>query len=123
MKKKLSERGLILLHLLLAVYSLEGVCSKIASGYEFFSFQFILCYGALILILGIYAICWQQIIKRMPLTVAYANKAVTVVWGIVWGWLIFDERVSINKFVGAAFIIAGIVLFAFSGDKEERDEH
>ena len=32
-----------------------------------------------------YAFGWQQVIKHLPLTTAYANKAVTVVWGILLG--------------------------------------
>lgn len=78
---------------------------------------FIIFYGGMILLLGIYAIFWQQIIKRLPLTLAFANKAVTVIWGMVWGVLIFHEHLSVGKFVGAAVIIAGIVLYNYSGDQ------
>ena len=49
---------------------------------------------AMVAILGIYAIGWQQVIKRMPLTTAYANKAVTLVWGLVWGLLLFHEQLN-----------------------------
>ena len=71
------------LHLFLMLYSLSGVVSKLAAGKPFMSPAFIALYGIEILILGFYAIGWQQFIKRMPLSVAYANKAVTVVWGCV----------------------------------------
>ena len=37
------------------------------------------------LALVVYAVGWQQVIKHLPLTTAYANKAVTVVWGILLG--------------------------------------
>ncbi len=33
---------------------------------------FVLCYGVEILILGVYAICWQQIIKKVDISVAYS---------------------------------------------------
>ncbi len=109
-------KTLFCLHLLLMLYSLEGVCSKLASGEHFFSFKFCICYGIIILLLGVYAIGWQQIIKRLPLTTAYANKAVTVVWGIVWGFLFFSEPVTIGKIVGALLVIVGVVLY--SGSEE-----
>ena len=48
------------------------------------------------------AIGWQQVIKRIPLTTAFANKAVTVVWGLVWGALFFREAVTPGKLLGAA---------------------
>ena len=82
------------------------------------SFRFIVLYGMVIMLLGLYAIFWQQIIKNMPLTAAYANRAVTVFWGMVWGLLIFKERITLGKAAGAALVIAGIILFALS-DKEE----
>lgn len=100
------------LHLLLAIYSLSSVCSKMAAGEEFLSVQWILYYGLLIGLLGIYAIGWQQMIKRMPLTAAYANKAVTVVWGCVYGVLFFKETITVGKLVGMAVIMIGIVLFS-----------
>ena len=109
----------ILLHILLLVYSFSGVLSKLASGENFLSIKFCLYYGGIIFLLGIYAIFWQQIIKRLDLTMAYANRAVAVVWGILWGFLLFSESITIGKIVGALLIIAGIVLFCFSNSERE----
>ncbi|MDE6950976.1 MAG: transporter [Lachnospiraceae bacterium] len=108
----------LLLHILLVIFSFSSVCSKLAAGEEFMSFRFIALYGLVILLLGIYAIFWQQVIKNMPLTAAYANRAVTVFWGMVWGLIIFKEKITLGKAVGAVIVIAGIILFALS-DREE----
>lgn len=108
----------LLLHILLLVFSLSSVCSKLAAGETFMSFRFIMLYGTVIFLLGIYAIFWQQIIKNMLLTAAYANRAVTVFWGMVWGLFIFKEKITAGKIAGAALVIVGIILFALS-DKEE----
>ena len=89
-------KTLVLLHIMLMIYSMSGICSKLASGQSFFSFKFCLYYGLIIVLLGFYAIGWQQIIKRMPLTAAFANKAVTVVWGIIWGFIFFHEKDSFD---------------------------
>ena len=121
MKKVSHGKALLALHLLLALYSLCDVCSKLAAGQSFLSFGFCLYYGGMILLLGVYAIGWQQIIKRLPLTTAYANKAATVVWGILWGMLLFDERVTPGKLAGAALNIAGVVLYAKADVKEEQN--
>ena len=110
------------LHLMLVVYSLSGVLSKLASRFDFLSMQFIACYGGIIALLGLYAIVWQQIIKRIPLTTAYANRAITVVWGMVWGVLIFSESLSILQVVGGAIVLTGVVLYSLSeshGDDEK----
>lgn len=108
----------LLLHILLVIFSFSSVCSKLAAGEEFMSYRFIALYGLVILLLGIYAIFWQQVIKNMPLTAAYANRAVTVFWGMVWGLIIFKEKITLGKAVGAVIVIAGIILFALS-DREE----
>lgn len=67
----------------------------------------------------VYALGWQQVIKRMPLTTAFANKAVTIVWGIIWGIVFFHEAISIGKIIGAFLVIIGVVLFSYSDEKEK----
>ena len=46
----------------------------------------------------------------MPLTVAYANKPVSLIWGMVWGTLIFKEGITWKMILGAVIIFAGICL-------------
>ena len=111
----------LLLHLMLMVYSVSNILSKLAADTEFLSLPFCLCYGGMILLLGIYAIAWQQIIKVMPLTTAFANKAVTVVWGLVWGMLFFREALTPGKLVGALLVIAGVALYGFADGEEEQN--
>lgn len=110
------------LHLLLMIYSLSGLCSKLASREAFLSLRFCLYYGTMILILGVYAIGWQQVIKRLPLTTAYANKAVTVIWGLIWGMVFFHEEITWGKVAGVAMIVAGVALYAFSGGRSQEHE-
>lgn len=111
-----NPKAMLGLHGMLVLYSLSSICGKLASGFPFLSVGFIVCYGGMIALLGIYALGWQQVIKRLPLTFAYANRAVTVVWGIVWGALFFSEPVTAGKLAGALIVLAGVVLYATSGD-------
>lgn len=110
----------LLLHGILVVFSLVAVCSKFASAQQFMSVRFILAYGTMLLILGFYAIAWQQIIKRVPLTMAYANRAVTVIWGMIWGMLFFKETITPGKIIGCLIIIIGIILFSFSEQQADQ---
>ena len=110
---------ILALHLILAIYSVGGIFSKMAAQTQFLDFYFCLCYGGLLAILGTYAVVWQQIIKRMPLTVAFANKAVTVVWGIIWGIIIFNETVTVGQLFGAALIMIGIVMYSLDSEEDE----
>ena len=108
----------IILHIILMVYSAGGICSKLASGQPFLSFKFCLFYGGTILCLGIYAILWQQVLKMIPLNIAYANKAITLVWGMVWGLLIFKERITVTNVVGALIVLTGVLLMVTGGEKQ-----
>ena len=113
---------MILLHLMLMIYSMSGICSKMAAGQDFLSWKFCFFYGIVIVLLGFYAIAWQQVIKRMPLTTAFANKAVTVIWGLVWGLLFFHEAITPGKVVGVLMIVAGIVIFSKADGEEKKEE-
>jgi drug/metabolite transporter (DMT)-like permease len=120
-KAKTSKiKVLLLLQILLMVYSLFGICSKLAAQQPFLSFKFIMYYGIVILNLAMYAVCWQQIIKRLPLVTAFANKAVTVIWGLIWGKIFFQEAITAQKLLGAFIIICGIVLVVT--EKEASDD-
>ena len=114
---KSGTKVFIALHLLLLFYSLSSVLSKMAAGLPFLSLKWCLCYGGMIAILGIYAVGWQQILKRLPLTVAFANKAVTLVWTMVFGALLFQEHIKITQLIGCALAVAGVLLFV-QADKE-----
>ncbi|ROT88286.1 transporter [Gordonibacter urolithinfaciens] len=105
-------KTLITLHLLLLFYTLSGILSKIAADQDFLSWEFIFLYGGMLVVLFVYAIGWQQIIKRLPLTLAFANKAVTVVWGMLWGVLLFHETVNAGMVLGAVLVIAGIAMYS-----------
>lgn len=100
----------IALHVELLLFSLGGVCTKLAGQYKFLSFWFIFFYGLVILNLGVYAIVWQQIIKKLPLNTAYSNKAITIVWGILWGFVFFQEQIKWNMLLGAAIVILGVIV-------------
>jgi drug/metabolite transporter (DMT)-like permease len=104
------------LHVVIALYSLAGVCSKMAAGEQFASFSFFAWYAGVLVILFIYAVVWQQVLRRLTLTTAFANKGVTLVWGMLWGALIFAEHISIWMIMGAAVVFAGIILVVSSDE-------
>lgn len=110
----------LLLHVILGVYAGSSVCSKLAARQPFLSAAFILLYGLMLAALVVYAVGWQQVIKHLPLTTAYANKAVTVVWGILLGLAVFGEAVTLRQVIGAVIIICGIVMFV-RADNENRE--
>lgn len=120
-KKKITVRLILIIQLSVMVYTLSGVVGKFAAGYSFLSLPFVALYGLEILILGGYAIVWQQIIKRVDLSVAYANRSLALLWSMLWSALIFQESISAQNLIGVAVVIAGVMLVNSNG-KEEKDE-
>ena len=114
-----NTKTILALNVLLMFFSLGGIFSKLASKQPFLSLKFILCYGALLFIMFVYTIGWQQVIKRLPLTMAYANRAITIVWGIIWGLLFFNEKLNVGKIIGAVIVIAGVLLYVTESDEGE----
>lgn len=110
----------IILHIVFAVYSFMGIASKLASGQPFLSSKFIMYYGIVISTLFVYALVWQQLLKKLPLVTAYANKAVTVIWGIIWGFIFFGEKITVFKVLGAVIIVIG-VYFVVTSDNADND--
>ncbi|MBO6232245.1 MAG: EamA family transporter [Ruminiclostridium sp.] len=112
----------IVLHAVMAVCSVGGICSKMAASKEFLSPEWILLYGLLLFTLAFYAVMWQQILKKIPLNVAYANKAVGLIWGMMWGCIVFNETIGVPQIIGALLILAGIILMAPVGDKGSKEK-
>ena len=110
---------LVFVNVMFFVYSLTSVFGKLAAREGEINSRFILLYGGSLVVMGIYALCWQQIIKNIPLVVAYTNKAVVIIWGLLWGVLFFGERVTPGKLIGVIMVIIGIALFAFGESCEK----
>ena len=109
----------IILQLVILIYSLGSIASKLASNEPFLSFKFCLYYGLLLLSLVIYAILWQQMLKKFPLTIAYASKATTIIWGMLIGYFIFKEKVTMFNIIGAVIVIIGIIIMVLGGQENE----
>ncbi|MCR4646390.1 MAG: DMT family transporter [Oscillospiraceae bacterium] len=107
-----NTRYFLLLQLLMLMMSFSGVVSKTAAGEEFLSVRWILLYGLLLLILALYAVFWQQLLKHIMLSVAYACKSVTVVWGMIWGVVFFGETLTFKQILGGVLVMAGVLLVA-----------
>ncbi len=119
MTKENSFINILILNVIMAVYSFLGFFSKLAASESFLSAKFMLFYGIVLAGLFLYAIVWQQLLKRIPLITAYTNKAVTVIWGIVWGYICFGEAITVKKVIGAFVIIAGVLIVIRSDYKTE----
>lgn len=102
----------VLLQISVIIYTMAGVCSKLAASVSLFSVKFILLYGVEILILGIYAVLWQQIIKKTDIFVAYANKGTSLLWSLLWAIILFSEKITLFNVIGIIIVMTGVILIS-----------
>jgi drug/metabolite transporter (DMT)-like permease len=100
-------RSILLLQSVVVLYTLASASGKCAAGHALFSPGFFAFYALEIGLLGVYALLWQQLIKRFPLSVAYANRSVAILWSMVWAAAFFGETITPRNLAGAALILAG----------------
>ncbi len=99
--------ALLILQADVFLLSVAGLCSKLAAGKPVFSWGFWCFYGLTLCIMAVYAVIWQQLLKRLPMTTAYAGKGMAAIWSIIWGICFFGETISPRLLLSAAVIAAG----------------
>ena len=118
MKRKLNFRDFLILQAVVIVYTASSVLGKLAavSAEGENGWGFLLLYGAEIGVLGIYAVLWQQVIRRVELSVAYANRAVALLWSLLWSVFLFGEKITPAQLWGIALVMIGTAVI--NGGKE-----
>lgn len=122
MKKRIGLADILLLQSAVVVYSLSTVAANLASKYEFLSARYILFFGLEFVILAAYALIWQQMIKRFQLSVAYANKALTLMWSMLWNYIIFSQGITPFKVVGVVLVVIGVMIMNTGAVKGEGED-
>lgn len=102
---------MLLLQAIIVIFTFSGVFGKMATqGHEWFSPAFFLYVFLDVAVLGVYALLWQQALKHFELHVAYANRAMSTVWGLIWAYVIFGEAITVWNIAGTAVILCGTFL-------------
>lgn len=116
-------KNILILQIVVVIYTLSSVVAKFATGKELFSLSFFLFYGLEIVILGVYAILWQQMIKKFDLSVAYANRAMALLWSAIWAVVLFHEKLDGKQIAGILLVVLGTVIInTDNGNKAEDKE-
>ena len=116
-EKRASWKLILLLQLAILLFAGCTLLMKVAAQYETLSWNWILLFGAGLLILGSYALIWQQFLRRMPLVTVYANRATAMFWSMIFGYFLFRETITWNMLLGVAVIFFGIYLVVTSDAK------
>lgn len=101
---------------LICLFSFISVLSKYASTFEFLSLEFFVIYFCILTCFMGYAFVWQKLLKKHSLFKVYSNRALLVVYSLIWGVVIFSEKITMYNVLGIILIISGIIV-VFSDDK------
>ena len=96
------------------LYACVGICTKMAAQQTMLSWPYMLWFGGAVAIIGVYAILWQQVLRRIELSIAYMFKGTTLIFTMLIAALLFGEIITIPNILGSVIIIIGIVLLARS---------
>lgn len=113
-QRNTSIKKYILLYGSFFIYSLSAICAKLASSQNL-PIKVLVFIGLEIFCLGVYALVWQQVLKKFSLVTAMANKGVVVIINLIWSVLLFREVITIYNIIGAAIIIGGIWMVSSDG--------
>ena len=109
----LSTLSLVAINLL---YACVSIFAKYASQQEFMSWNYMCGLIGAVCVMGLYAVLWQQVLKRIELSMAYMFKGTSIVFVMLLAYILFGEQITWNNIIGAIIIISGIVLFAHSSE-------
>ena len=96
------------------IYACTAICTKMASRQEVLSWPYLWWIMGAVGVMGMYAIVWQQVIARMPISTAYMFNGTSLVFVLLFSALLFGEAITLNNVLGAVIIIVGIIFFAKS---------
>ena len=111
---KVSLKVIVTLLLVNLLFSTVSIAVKYTSTQEFLSLRYFFGLGVVIVMLGTYAVVWQQILKRVDITLAYIFKGTGIIYVLLYSSFLFGETITIWNIIGTAIIISGIVLFVKS---------
>ena len=101
-------KNVALLQGVIIIYTISSVMSKEASASGGNLLRFLFFFGMEFVMLGVYALLWQQMIKRFALSVAYANRSMAVVWSMLWAVLFFHDAITLQNVAGVVLVVVGI---------------
>lgn len=104
----------LFLHLSILLFSFTGVLSKLIAlsinRDGLFTFKVFALLALILLNCLIYAVFWQQNLKRFTISAAYSHRSIYNIWSLLWAVLFFSERITIGNIAGTALIIGGVLL-------------
>lgn len=96
--------------------------AKMASANGEDPFRMLMFLALEFMILAVYAVLWQQMIKRFELSVAYANRSMAILWSMIWAVIFFHDKITFRNVLGVLIVLLGTVIVNLDAREEERND-
>lgn len=104
----------LFLHLSILLFSFTGVFSKVIalsiSSDGILTLKVFVLLSVILLNCLIYAVMWQQNLKKLNISTAYSHRSIYNIWSLIWAVLFFSEQITIGNIAGTALMIGGVLL-------------
>jgi len=100
------------------IFPFSSIFMKYASATDDL-FMKLFLFGCSIGVLGIFSILWQMLLKKIELTKAYLFKSTTIIWNVVYGIILFQEKITLPMIIGMTITTIGIMITIVGSKKEE----
>ena len=95
------------------IFPFSSIFMKYASLNERLLYKIIL-YICSISVLAIFSILWQKLLKKVDLTKAYLFKSTTIIWNVLYGIILFNEKIKPTMIAGLLITSIGIIIVILS---------
>ena len=121
-KKGVTLKNILLLQAIIIIYTISSVMAKFASASAEAPLRMLVFLGLEFVILAIYAVLWQQMIKRFDLSVAYANRSMAILWSMIWAVIFFHDEITLRNILGVLIVLMGTVIVNLDAREEAQDD-
>ena len=114
----MNKKNIIFAIVIYTIFPLSSVFMKMASANNHLLIKMIL-FCLSIGVLGIFSILWQKLLQNVDLVKAYIFKSTTIIWSVIYGVLLFSEKVTINMILGMIITTIGVIITILGGKYEK----
>ena len=115
----MKPKDIILAIVIYIIFPISSIITKYAAMTDDLWNKFLL-YGASVVVLAIFSVFWQILLKRVDLVKAYIFKSTSIIWTVIYGVLIFNDALTVNVVIGTIIVMIGTVIAILGGENSEK---
>lgn len=109
-EKGVTLKNIVLLQAIIVIYTVSSVMAKLVSTNKGEPVKALVFFGLEFMFLAVYALFWQQMLKRFELSVAYANRSMAILWSMIWAVVFFHEKITLRNILGVMLVFVGTMI-------------